>query len=260
MEINMFADFTADIPLDKRLALIKENGFDGIMLGFSDEYKHTQYELADSFGLKAENVHSPFDRMNALWEKRDDSSFIYERTAECIRICAANNVGRVIVHPTDGLIPPPVTDFGMNNFDKLISLADNYSVKLLFENIQLPKFLDILFDEFGKCENVGLCYDVGHENCFAKDDDRLASHGSLLDALHIHDNDGLSDGHMIPFDGNVDYDRFLSKLKDTGYDRALSFELYMNKSPLYKGVSPESFVSKAKMSADRLLDMYERKI
>ena len=254
----MFADFTAEISLEERLAMISKNGFDGVMLGFSDEYKHFQYELADRAGLKVENVHSPFDRMNALWQKCSYSTEIYNRTADCIRICASNNVTNIIVHPTDGLVPPPVSVFGMRNFDGLISTAANYGVKLLFENIQLPSFLDVLFDRFGQSENVGFCYDVGHENCFTKNDDNLTKHGALLSALHIHDNDGLTDGHLIPFDGNVDYDRFLAKLKALDYSGALSLELYMNKSTLYTDTSPTEFVMRAKQAADRLRDIYER--
>lgn len=258
MELNMFADFTSAITLEERLGLISANGFDGVMLGFSDEYKHTQYELADKCGLMTENVHSPFDRMNALWEKRDDSSDIFERTAECIRICSANDVKKVVVHPTDGMTPPPVTVFGLDNFDKLISIAANHGVRLLFENIQLPQFLDTLFDKFGDSENVAFCYDVGHENCFTKGDDRLTKHGVRLEALHIHDNDGASDGHMIPFDGCIDFEPFLKKVKSLGYKGALSMELYMTKSPLYKNTSPEEFVRRARQAAERLNEMYDR--
>ncbi len=256
MKLNMFADFTAAIPLEDRLALIKENGFDGVMLGFSEEYKHNQFELADKTGLAVENVHSPFDRMNALWDKRSDSTAIYNRTADCIRICAENNVSRIVVHPTDGLVPPQVSLFGMKNFDGLISTAANYGVKLLFENIQLPSFLDILFDKFGVSESVGFCYDIGHENCFTKGEDRLVKHSGLLEALHIHDNEGSSDSHMLPFDGNIDYRLFAEKLKTIGYEGALSLEVFRDRSRQYTQISADEFVKKAKQAADRLEYMF----
>lgn len=63
----MFADFTFKIPFEERIRLIKENGFDGVMLGFSDGLKYTQYDIVRNSGLEIENVHSQFDRMNALW-------------------------------------------------------------------------------------------------------------------------------------------------------------------------------------------------
>ena len=43
----MFADFTFKIPFEERIRLIKENGFDGVMLGFSDGLKYTQYDIVE---------------------------------------------------------------------------------------------------------------------------------------------------------------------------------------------------------------------
>lgn len=48
----MFADFTFKIPFEERIRLIKENGFDGVMLGFSDGLKYTQYDIVRNFGLE----------------------------------------------------------------------------------------------------------------------------------------------------------------------------------------------------------------
>lgn len=87
MKLNIYADFTYKISFEERLLLIKNSGFDGIMLGFSEGLKYTQYETADKFGLEIENVHSPFDRMNALWNICDVSEYILDRTLECIDIC-----------------------------------------------------------------------------------------------------------------------------------------------------------------------------
>lgn len=255
---NIYADFTESIPFEKRLELIRSAGFDGVMLGFSEENKYTQYELCRNAGLAVENVHSPFDRMNALWEKREDSCEILERTLECVEICAENGVNKVIVHPTDGLVPPEVTDFGTDNFSRIVERAESRGVTVLFENIQLPSFLDVLFERFGQMRNVGFCYDVGHENCFTRGENRLEKHGSLLGALHIHDNEGLNDGHMIPFDGNIDYELFLKRLAGLKKDIPLSLEMYMNKSSLYEGVSPEDFVNRAFRAAMKLQAMYER--
>ncbi|MBR1864715.1 MAG: sugar phosphate isomerase/epimerase [Ruminococcus sp.] len=256
MKLDMFADFTDRAGLNERLGLIADAGFDGVMLGFREENKFIQYEAADKAGLEIENVHSPFDRMNALWEDREDSGEILERTLECIGICGRNEVSKVIVHPTDGLVPPPVSDRGLLCFDRIVNKAAACGVTVLFENIQLPQFLDVLFEKFGSCENVGFCYDAGHENCFAKGDDRLARHGSLLGAVHIHDNCGDHDSHMIPFDGNIDFVPFLRKLKALDTDLPLSLELYMNKCRNYENVPCRAFTEKAYESAVRLRDMY----
>lgn len=256
MKLNMYADFTFKIPFEERLMLIKDSGFDGVMLGFSEGLMYTQYEIVDRFGLEIENVHSPFDRMNALWEPCPVSEYILNRTLECIDICSQNGVNKVVVHPTDGLVSPKAGKFGLNNFDKLINEASKKNVHLLFENIQLPDFLDVIFDNFGNCENVGFCYDIGHENCFSKGTDCLTKYADRLQALHIHDNDGSDDGHLIPYDGNIDYDRFLKKLFGANYDGPVSLELYMGKSDKYDNCTCKNFVSKAERAGRYLLEKY----
>ncbi|MBR1739550.1 MAG: sugar phosphate isomerase/epimerase [Ruminococcus sp.] len=257
MRISIYAGMTEELPLSERIELISHAGFDGVMLGFSGEERFGQFELADRAGLVIENVHSPFDRMNALWLGREDSREIEERTCDCIRVSAENGVRDIVVHPTDGLVPPPVTEAGKAAFDRIVDRAVGCGARVLFENIQLPQFLDVLFERYRGVENVGFCYDIGHENCFTKGDDRLRKHGELLRALHIHDNDGASDGHMIPGDGNIDYESFLLKLRDTGFSGAMALELYMNKSTAYRGVSVRDFIDRAFAAGRRLADRYD---
>ena len=36
-------------------------------------------------------------------------------------------------------------------------------------------------------------------------------------SLHIQDNDGTGDGHLIPGDGNIDWDAFVDALHAVGY-------------------------------------------
>lgn len=220
MKRCMFADFTFKIPFEERIRLIKENGFDGVMLGFSDGLKYTQYDIVRNFGLEIENVHSQFDRMNALWTICPESEYILQRTLECVRVCGENGVD------------------------------------IAFENIQLPQFLDVLFDKFGSLDNVKFCYDTGHENCFSKHTDCLTKFGSKLACLHIHDNDGNTDGHMIPFDGNLNFEKFLRKLKNLDHQPPLSLELYMSKSTMYRNTAPDSFVRRAAEAAKQLEKLY----
>ena len=163
----------------------------------------------------------------------------------------------MICHPTDGLVPPEVSRFGIENFAKIIQCGEENGVDIAFENIQLPQFLDVLFDQFGSLDNVKFCYDTGHENCFSKNTDCLTKFGSKLACLHIHDNDGNTDGHMIPFDGNLNFENFLRKLKNLDHQPPLSLELYMSKSTMYRNAAPDSFVRRAAEAAKQLEKLYD---
>lgn len=55
--------------------------------------------------------------------------------------------------------------------------------------------------------SCGVCWDTGHANISGyKQSEQLKTIGERLEALHIHDNDGIKDSHLLPFDGEVDWD------------------------------------------------------
>lgn len=72
-----------------------------------------------------------------------------------------------------------------------------------------------------------------------------------------HDNDGNTDGHMIPFDGNLNFENFLRKLKNLDRQPPLSLELYMSKSTMYRNAAPDSFVRRAAEAAKQLEKLYD---
>ena len=47
-----------------------------------------------------------------------------------------------------------------------------------------------------------------------------------LVALHIHDNNGITDQHLSPYMGIMDWNRFVRGIRDSGYRNALSFETF----------------------------------
>ncbi len=87
-------------------------------------------------------------------------------------------------------------------------------------------------DKYG-AEVVGFCFDTGHANLIGLDFEKfITTLGSHLKVLHIHDNDGASDLHQLPFTftrtrenlPSTDWEGFISGLKKIRFDGALSFE------------------------------------
>lgn len=82
-------------------------------------------------------------------------------------------------------------------------------------------------------EVLGFCFDTGHANLVGLDFEKfIVTLGCHLKALHIHDNDGISDLHQIPFTftktrenlSSTDWDSFTSGLRRIGFNGVLSFE------------------------------------
>ena len=71
----------------------------------------------------------------------------------------------------------------------------------------------------------GFCLDIGHLTLLGIDCyEAIQALGSRLVALHIHDNGGITDDHVIPYTGVTIWNRFLRGLAETGYTGTLSFE------------------------------------
>lgn len=82
-------------------------------------------------------------------------------------------------------------------------------------------------------EVLGFCFDTGHANLVGIDFERfLTTLDYRLKVLHIHDNDGISDLHQIPFTftktrenkPSTDWDGFIRGLRKIHFDKVLSFE------------------------------------
>lgn len=80
---------------------------------------------------------------------------------------------------------------------------------------------------------LGFCFDTGHANLIGLDFERfLTTLGMRLKVLHIHDNDGVTDLHQIPFTfaktrenkSSTDWDGFVRGLRNIHFDETLSFE------------------------------------
>lgn len=84
-----------------------------------------------------------------------------------------------------------------------------------------------------RAEVLGFCFDTGHANLVGIDFERfIIGLGERLKVLHIHDNDGISDLHQIPFTfaktrenkSSTDWEGFIRGLKQIRFQGTLSFE------------------------------------
>lgn len=82
-------------------------------------------------------------------------------------------------------------------------------------------------------EVLGFCFDTGHANLVGIDFERfITTLGHRLKVLHIHDNDGISDLHQIPFSfarsrenkASTDWEGFIRGMRNIHFDQVLSFE------------------------------------
>jgi sugar phosphate isomerase/epimerase len=96
--------------------------------------------------------------------------------------------------------------------------------RLVLENVfeKSPGDLLPLFETLGS-ENVGFCFDVGHQSAFssASMKEWLDVLGPYLYQLHLHDNHGDHDSHLAMGRGSVDFDVLFDYLRKRENDRPL---------------------------------------
>lgn len=90
-----------------------------------------------------------------------------------------------------------------------------------------------LIEAAGGADNLGICLDIGHQH-------RVFSHGLSADtprdfirkagkrlkALHVHDNMGDKDDHLLPFaKKGLDWKMFMQALEENGFDGIFNLEI-----------------------------------
>ena len=73
----------------------------------------------------------------------------------------------------------------------------------------------------------GICLDTGHLNLKDKDQRNfILKAGKRLKALHIADNQGETDQHMMPYGrGNIDFDEVIRALREVDYEGLFNLEI-----------------------------------
>ncbi len=105
--------------------------------------------------------------------------------------------------------------------------------------------------------NVGICLDVGHGNVQGFDmAEAVRQCGDRLIATHIQDNDGLSDQHLGPARGAIDWEQGIAALNELGYRGLFNLEIPGERVP-----TPELCLKRLegiRETAEWLLDRHNR--
>ena len=191
-------------------------------------------------------IHAPFPTWYA--GNPEFNEYSIKVLEKCLAISAYLDCPGIVVHPVQGT--PDEWESNMWMYRRLIPAAKKYGVKVLLENIfarmndrfiqgrmsspeEACKYFDALTAEAG--EGVfGFCFDVGHAIITCQNIPAFVrALGHRLTNLHIHDNNGLDDLHLMPYTcatlkANLvcDWAGFIEALRNIGYRGALCFETF----------------------------------
>jgi len=245
--------------LEYSLSLIKKAGFDGVFFTMqgallSEYYINKAYEQ----NLFVEALHLPYseDRkiINDLWANNSYAKDALKTLLSGIDLAYNNKIEKVILHASNGYAPPPMTREGINNFKIIAGYCYERGIMLTIENIKKMLYVERLLNDLSDYD-IKFCFDIGHaraftKNLYSKDWSNLFK---KVGCVHIHDNYGNKDLHLIPGMGDIKYNRIL---KDLFKNESLNFTLelyYTGREELYKNITEFQFYKYAYDSIEKLL-------
>lgn len=257
----------------EHLDAIKNAGFDAFFTDSCNRERSLFWaEEAAKRGLVLQSFHAPFGSVHKIWQDGDEGEQILRELEGCVINASESGVGIVVLHPFIGFKDHSPTKIGEERFLRLARLARDKGIRLAFENVEGEEYLEAVMT-MGLTDTVGFCWDSGHEMCYNRGRDRLALYGDRLFATHINDNRGISspdgeispvdDLHLVPFDGAIDWEEAVSRLKKCGFNGPLMLELKPGNRmgdpahQYYSTLSPQEFYELGAQRGKRLVRMLE---
>ncbi|MCL2472048.1 MAG: sugar phosphate isomerase/epimerase [Treponema sp.] len=109
------------------------------------------------------------------------------------------------------------------SFDELESYCTSRRIRVCVENGIIPPahtryMFDTLFSRYNN-DYMGLCFDTGHANIMCGENrlEFAERYNDRLFMIHIHDNKGKEDEHLLPFTGSFDWEGFAPVLARSPY-------------------------------------------
>ncbi|MBO5736869.1 MAG: sugar phosphate isomerase/epimerase [Clostridia bacterium] len=211
-----------------------------VLFTYKDEAFERHFK---DFGACAKAEGIEIYQMHGLWPRFADGDI--SKTPQDVELYvkelnAAHYMGckRIVLHPSMpyGWGEEPCKEKAFEEtakmIERLLPYAQKYGVILCVENMPFAKthsFSSIeevkrLVGSFHH-PNVKACLDTGHLNCTQENMyETILTLGEDLGAMHVHDDVNRQDRHMIPFQGEVDWDGFVAGLKAIKFQGCISLE------------------------------------
>ena len=126
-------------------------------------------------------------------------------------------------------------DKNLEHCKRLGEVAAKHGVGIAIENLAIHKMpcfcastddLLEMLDRLGDDKVFGICWDTGHGLLNEVDQPAVIRQmGKRLKALHINDNGGVKDEHILPFQGKIEWKPIMKALGESGFENDITFEV-----------------------------------
>lgn len=191
-------------------------------------------ETAAAAGITIRQVHGPWPTDDTTPENRKK---VWEYMHRAVYGCSVMGSKYLVIHPQmpygwgreeDAEFAKELT---VSLLRELMPDCEKYGVILCLENMPMkahrispmPQIVEAVAEV--NSEFLGICLDTGHVNVYGHDlGEMVRCAAPYLKVLHIHDNGGERDEHLLPFAGTANWESFTRALAEIGYDGPLMLE------------------------------------
>ena len=234
---------------------------------------HELREEAEKIGVKFIQSHAPYNPRRSFkpFPPEYEGHFreMLMRGQKIAEICGVPNI---VVHPlakADAMMEDMDAHIRYNYefYDEFLNACDKAGMYACFENLPLgygqfaAQLLELV--KAGNGHNVAVCWDFGHGELMypqrtwsnAYQSDAIRTLKGHIRAVHVHDNLGKDDNHLLPFLGVVKWEEVLPALKDTGFTGDLVLEVKQNAGMPYELMDDSAKFMGA--VSKKLIDLFE---
>ncbi|MBQ7033484.1 MAG: sugar phosphate isomerase/epimerase [Clostridia bacterium] len=231
----------------EKIDCVIEAGFKYIDLSLYTIYKDDELLLSSDWQENAKRILENTMKKGATFVQAhspggnpitgdENAEILLEATIRAIDICGAMGIPNIVVHggSLKGMNKEQFFEKNKVFFEKLFPAMERNNVNVLCENSTQKNMRDMYFTNSGKdmkefVEYVNhplfhACWDTGHANCEGNQYEDILSVGEDLYAVHINDNSGRGDEHVLPYFGTVNMDEVMHALIDVNYKGVFTFE------------------------------------
>lgn len=271
------------VPMIQFIPFLAEAGFNVLDLNFCEmmnpwsvlltdgwkDYVHVLEQYRNKHMLVYNQAHAPYTH-DRFGMDADAGRELDRQIFRSIEIAGMLGIPWIVLHAaTDfsGASENRSLERNLEWIGAFVTHAEKAGTGIALENLDFsktaqPEFtasvddLIALIDAFGT-SNVSACYDFGHAHLAGSDHQKnLLALGSRLTCLHVADNHGTKDEHLMPFYGTVPWETCMETLATIGYTGDLTYEVMFFSQYLPKDLQ-RSFLKHAWDVGSYLVGLFE---
>ena len=259
MRLGVSSLFAENLPLFEHLPLLPKNSILDLEIycydypsSLDQAYWEELAGQVDKNGIQVYSFHTPFFNDISSLDKavRQQALRDIEDSLKAANLLQAKFA---IVHPGYFCPPEDKADrvrLSQESLDKIYGFCLKSGIRMAVENMP-PRFVGNGVEGLsevikGLPAEAGICLDAGHSFMGQTPPQDFVRHfGQRLFTLHLHDNDGKDDQHLLPGEGKINWASLMKELQENQFKG-----VYMMEIGNYK--EPKEILSQAKKIGDGL--------